>query len=126
VATQNMVVEIDLDKFRSMTNEKIEKIVSRARRSQVEVIVRMIKKIGKILKNLFNIIKNVASAAQVTDQLSRLSDHDLADIGIRREKIAQQSYGELAAYASTSDAKIYDYKIQVINLTNESPAEKAA
>ena len=83
-----MVSIVDFSEAKPLTMEQPDKIVREAHVEQAEVTARMIKAAFKYIGKIFAGTQSGLRAATTYDKLARLSDRQLADIGVRRDQIA--------------------------------------
>ena len=88
LATEEIISVANFDDARSLTMEEIDQLVRDARQAQAQVAGQMIKAVIKFIGNIFSGIGNSLRAATSYDELARLSDRELADIGLNRDQIA--------------------------------------
>ena len=110
---------VDFNTVETFTAEDLDKIVREARIAQAEQIVKMAKAafefVGKAIAN----IQNGISVATAYDELSRLSDRELADIGIQREEIGRVAFDDVTNRAAQADLAVYGYNVKTGRPTND-------
>ena len=114
------------DNYRPLTTQEIDKTVRAARLAQSEVARQILYSIVRYVGNVFSAIQDGIRAARSYEELSRLSDHSLADIGLNREDIAQMAYSGPASMLAMAELKAYGYDMKVGSPSNDYSAKYAA
>ena len=109
LANEKMTRTNNFDNYKSLTTQDLDKIVREARIAQLEVARRIFYIIVKLIENTFKAIHKGVRAARTYEELSRLSDRGLANIGLNREKIAKIAYFGSDYMAITADLISYEY-----------------
>ena len=118
LATEEMISVANFDKTRSLTMEEIDQLVRDARRAQAQVAGQMIKAAFKFVGKIFAGIGNGLHAATTYDELARLSDRELADIGLNRDQIASVAFDDLAIRSAKSSFTVYGSGMKIARPTN--------
>jgi uncharacterized protein YjiS (DUF1127 family) len=121
-----MFLTTSFDNYRPLTTQEIDKIVRAARLAQSEVARQILYTIVRSLENVLNAIQDGMRAARSYEELSRFSDHSLADIGLNREDIAQMAYSGPASTLARAELKAYGYDMKVGSPSNDYSAKYAA
>jgi len=95
------------DNYRPLTTQEVDKIVRAARLAQSKVAREILYTIVRSVENVFSAIQDGIRAARSYEELSRLSDHSLADIGLNREDIAQMAYLGPESMSAMAELKAY-------------------
>ncbi len=114
------------DNYRPLTTQKIDKIVRAARLAQSEVAKEILYTIVRSVGNIFSAIQDGIRAARSYEELFRLSDHSLADIGLNREDIVQMAYSGPESMSATAELKAHGYDMKVGCRSNDYSAKYAA
>ena len=123
---EQMLLTTSFDNYRPLTTQEIDKIVRAARLAQSEVARQILYTILRSVGNVFSAIRDGIRAARSYEELSRLSDHSLADIGLNREDIAQMAYSGPASVLAMAELKAYGYDMKVGSPSNDYSAKYAA
>ena len=118
LATEEMISFANFDEARSLTMEEIDQLVRDARRAQAQVAGQMIKAAFKFVGKIFAGIGNGLHAATTYDELARLSDRELADIGLNRDQIASVAFDDLAIRSAKSSFTVYGSGMKIARPTN--------
>ena len=118
LATEEMISFANFDEARSLTMEEIDQLVRDARRAQAQVAGQMIKTAFKFVGKIFAGIGNGLHAATTYDELARLSDRELADIGLNRDQIASVAFDDLAIRSAKSNFTVYGSGMKIARPTN--------
>ena len=123
LATEEMISVANFDEARSLTMEEIDQLVRDARQAQAQVAGQMIKAVIKFIGNIFSGIRNSLRAATSYDELARLSDRELADIGLNRDQIASVAiasvaFDDLAIRSAKSSFTVYGSGMKIARPTN--------
>ena len=119
LATEEMISFANFDEARSLTMEEIDQLVRDARRAQAQVAGQMIKTAFKFVGKIFAGIGNGLHAATTYDELARLSDRELADIGLNRDQIASVAFDDLAIRSAKSSFTVYGGDMKIARPTND-------
>ena len=119
LATEEMISFANFDEARSLTMEEIDQLVRDARRAQAQVAGQMIKAAFKFVGKIFAGISNGLHAATTYDELARLSDRELADIGLNRDQIASVAFDDLAIRSAKSSFTVYGGNMKIARPTND-------
>ena len=124
LATEEMISFANFDEARSLTMEEIDQLVRDARRAQAQVAGQMIKAAFKFVGKIFAGIGNGLHAATTYDELARLSDRELADIGLNRDQIASVAiasvaFDDLAIRSAKSSFTVYGGDMKIARPTND-------
>ncbi|MDP7600930.1 MAG: DUF1127 domain-containing protein [Rhodospirillales bacterium] len=119
LATEEMISFANFDEARSLTMEEIDQLVRDARRAQAQVAGQMIKTAFKFVGKIFAGIGNGLHAATTYDELARLSDRELADIGLNRDQIASVAFDDLAIRSAKSSFTVYGGGMKITRPTND-------
>lgn len=87
LVTEDKVSVGDFSQTKPLTKERYDEIVREAYVAQAEVVARIIKAAFKFIGMIIVGIQSGLRATRTYDKLTRMSDRDLADIGIRRDQI---------------------------------------
>jgi len=123
---EQMLLTNSFDNYKPLTTQEIDKIVRAARLAQSEVARQILYTILRFVGNVFSAIQDGIRAARSYEELSRLSDHSLADIGLNREDIAQMAYSGPASMSVTAELKAHGYDMKVGCPSNDYSAKYAA
>ena len=123
---EQMLLTNSFDNYKPLTTQEIDKIVRAARLAQSEVARQILYTILRFVGNVFSAIQDGIRAARSYEELSRLSDHSLADIGLNREDIAQMAYSGPASMLAIAELKAYGYDMKVGSPSNDYSAKYAA
>jgi uncharacterized protein YjiS (DUF1127 family) len=123
---EQMLLTTSFDNYKPLTTQEIDKIVRAARLAQSEVARQILYTILRSVGNVFSAIQDGVRAARSYEELSRLSDHSLADIGLNREDIAQMAYSGPASMLAMAELKAYGYDMKVGSPSNDYSAKYAA
>ena len=123
---KQMMLTTSFDNYRPLTTQEIDKIVRAARLAQSEVARQILYSIVRYVGNVFSAIQDGIRAARSYEELSRLSDHSLADIGLNREDIAQVAYSGCVSMSAMAELKAYGYDMKVGCPSNDYSAKYAA
>jgi uncharacterized protein YjiS (DUF1127 family) len=123
---EQMLLTNSFDNYKPLTTQEIDKIVRAARLAQSEVARQILYTILRFVGNVFSAIQDGIRAARSYEELSRLSDHSLADIGLNREDIAQMAYSGPASMLAMAELKAYGYDMKVGSPSNDYSAKYAA
>ncbi len=123
LATQEYVSLVNFDEAERLTMEEIDQLVRNARLAQAQVFGQMFKAafnfIGKFVGKIFSSISQGMSAATTYDELARLSDRELADIGINRDQIARVAFDDMAVRSTETTFPVYRGGMKVARPTND-------
>ena len=119
LAAEEMVSIVDFSEARSQSMEEIDQLVREARQAQAQVIGQMIKAAVKFVGKIFASIGTGLRAATTFDELARLSDRELADIGVQRNEIARFALEDTATRAAKADLAVYGYGMKVARPSND-------
>jgi uncharacterized protein YjiS (DUF1127 family) len=123
---EQMLLTTSFDNYKPLTTQESDKIVRAARLAQSEVARQILYTILRSVGNVFSAIQDGIRAARSYEELSRLSDHSLADIGLNREDIAQMAYSGPASMLAMAELKAYGYDMKVGSPSNDYSAKYAA
>jgi uncharacterized protein YjiS (DUF1127 family) len=123
---EQMLLTNSFDNYKPLTTQEIDKIVRAARLAQSEVARQILYTILRFVGNVFSAIQDGIRAARSYEELSRLSDNSLADIGLNREDIAQMAYSGPASMLAIAELKAYGYDMKVGSPSNDYSAKYAA
>ena len=126
VVEEQMLLTTSFDNYKPLTTQEIDEIVRAARLAQSEVARQILYTILRSVGNVFSAIQDGIRAARSYEELSRLSDHSLADIGLNREDIAQMAYSGPASMLAMAELKAYGYDMKVGSPSNDYSAKYAA
>ena len=82
--------------------------------------------VAKAIGNAFRAVQNGISAARTYEELSRLSDRGLADIGLRREDIGRMVYLGSESRSAMAELKVCGYDTKVGHPSNSHASKYAA
>ena len=123
---EQMLLTTSFDNYWPLTTQEVDKIVRAARLAQSEVARQILYTILRSVGNVFSAIQDGIRAARSYEELSRLSDHSLADIGLNREDIAQMAYSGPASMLAMAELKAYGYDMKVGSPSNDYSTKYAA
>jgi uncharacterized protein YjiS (DUF1127 family) len=119
LAVEEKVSTVDFSDDKQLSMEDIDKLIRQARLAQAEVAGQMVKAVIKSIGNLFEVIQSGLRSATTYDELARLSDRELADIGITRADIPRLAFGDPASRAATADLTVHGYDTKVAQPSND-------
>ncbi|MFP6711047.1 MAG: DUF1127 domain-containing protein [Rhodospirillales bacterium] len=119
LATEEMVSIVALSEVKPLTMEEVDLIIRNARLAQAEVAVQMFKAVASYIGNMFAAIRRGINAATTYDELARLSDRQLADIGISRDQIASVAFNDVATRTASANLSSYGYSMKIARPTND-------
>mgnify|MGYP003979146265 FL=1 len=119
LAAEEMVSIVDFSEARSQSMEEIDQLVREARQAQAQVIGQMIKAAVKFVGKIFASIGTGLRAATTFGELARLSDRELADIGMSRDQIASVAFDDMALRSTETTFPVYRGGMKVARPTND-------
>lgn len=98
----------DFDSLTTMDYAEVERIVARARAEQSKALFEMIVvPVARFVRAIFRPVVRLIQERRTADELSRLSDRELADMGIRRSDIPHLARSSLSHARQHADAVAY-------------------
>ena len=125
-AANEMTTKVDFNESKSLTKGQVDALIRDARVAQAVVAAQLVKAAFKSIGTFFAGINKGIRAATAYDELARLSDRDLADIGIQRNEIAKMAFEDSATRSATADLNVYGYGMKVARPTNDWVDQHAA
>ena len=125
-AANEMTTKVDFNESKSLTKGQVDALIRDARVAQAVVAAQLVKAAFKSIGTFFAGIHKGIRAATAYDELARLSDRDLADIGIQRNEIAKMAFEDSATRSATADLNVYGYGMKVARPTNDWVDQHAA
>ena len=116
----------DSNKFEPISANEVETIVKNARKEQAAILAKMIRAIFSYLDGLITAVQDGVRAASTFEELSRLSDHDLNNIGIQRHEIAGVAFSGSVTRSTNADLGIYVSSIELGQPSNDWVKKRAA
>jgi hypothetical protein len=125
-AANELTSMVNLNEAGPLTKDQIDALVRDARIAQAEVAAQLVKAAFNSIGSFFAGIHKGIRAATAYDELARLSDRDLADIGIQRNEIAKMAFEDSTTRSATADLNVYGYGMKVARPTNDWVDQHAA
>tara|TARA_B100000315_G_scaffold139923_1_gene128949 strand:+ start:1687 stop:2097 length:411 start_codon:yes stop_codon:yes gene_type:complete len=119
LAADEMVSVVDFSEVENLSMEDIDQLVREARLAQAQVAGQMIKAAAEFIGKIFAGINSGLRAATTYDELARLSDRELADIGLNREQIASVAFDDLALRSAKANFAVYGGGMKIARPTND-------
>ena len=123
---QRTTVINSLDDYTPLSAQDNDKIIRAARVAQTEVATQIFSAVAKAIGNVFSAVQNGISAARTYEELSRLSDRGLPDIGLRREDIRRMVYMGSESRSAMAELKVCGYDTKVGHPSNNHASKFAA
>ncbi|HIF60221.1 MAG TPA: DUF1127 domain-containing protein [Rhodospirillales bacterium] len=123
---QRITVINSLDDYTPLSAQDTDKIIRAARVAQTEVATQIFSAVAKAIGNAFRAVQNGISAARTYEELSRLSDRGLANIGLRREDIGRMVYLGSESRSTMAELKVCGYDTKVGHPSNNHASKYAA
>ena len=114
------------NKFEPISANEVETIVRNARKEQATILAKMIRTIFSYLDGVITAVQDGVRAASTFEELSRLSDRDLNDIGIQRHEIAGVAFAGSVTRSTNADLGIYVSSIELGQPSNDWVKKRAA
>jgi len=119
IAVEENISLVDFNDGQPLAMEDIDKLVREARLAQAKVAGELVRTALKFIGNIFSSIQKGLRAATTFDELARLSDRELADIGVQRNEIARFALEDTATRAAKADLAVYGYGMKVARPSND-------
>ena len=116
---QRITVINSLDDYTPLSAQDTDKIIRAARVARTEVATQIFSAVAKAIGNAFRAVQNGISAARTYEELSRLSDRGLADIG-------RMAYSGLGSRSAMAELKVSGYDTKVGHPSNNHASKYAA
>ena len=116
---QRITVINSLDDYTPLSAQDTDKIIRAARVAQTEVATQIFSAVAKAIGNAFRAVQNGISAARTYEELSRLSDRGLADIG-------RMAYSGSESRSAMAELKVCGYDTKVGHPSNNHASKYAA
>lgn len=126
LATEELSSTVDFSTAEIVTRDEFDRILREARIAQSEFALHLIKAGFKFIGRAITAIQNGLRAATAYDELARLSDRELADIGVSREEIAGIAYRGCVSTETKAELAVYSNDVKVTRSKKEWLGEIAA
>ena len=119
IAVEENISLVDFNDGQPLAMEDIDKLVREARLAQAKVAGELVRTALKFIGNIFSSIQKGLRAATTFDELARLSDRELADIGMSRDQIASVAFDDMALRSTETTFPVYRGGMKVARPTND-------
>ena len=119
LATEEFSSIVNYDEADRLTMAEIDQLTREARLARAQVTGQMIKTVVKFVGKIFANIGSSLRATSTYDELARLSDRELADIGLNRDQIASVAFNDMAVRSTETTFPVFRGGMKIARPTND-------